>query len=380
MMLLDRVRARLSVEGHEASLASVARALRHEGVVVGDVTALELVQALHDDLVGAGPLEALLHEVGVTDVVVNSPDAVYVDRGGGLEQAAVQFSCAEDVRRLAQRLASSVGRRLDDASPAVDARLPDGTRLHAVIPPIAVGCTLLSLRVPARKAMTLDELVSAGTVDEHGAELLRLLVASRASFLVSGGTGAGKTTILNSLLGLVDVRQRVVIVEDSTELDPLHPQTVRLQSRLPNADGAGTVVLRDLVRQSLRMRPDRIVVGEVRGPEVLDLLIALTTGHDGSAGTVHANSASEVPTRLEALGLLAQVDPRSIHALVASGLHAVVHVMRCADGRVVDGIAVVVADADGRTCAVPAWTRRDGHLREDVGVERWHRFTTGVSG
>lgn len=377
-MLLDRVRTRLSVEGHEASLASVARALRHEGVVVGDATALELVQALHDDLVGAGPLAVLLQEPGVTDVVVNAPDAVYVDRGRGLERTTVQFAGAEDVRRLAHRLASSVGRRLDDASPMVDARLPDGTRLHAVIPPIAVGCTLLSLRVPAHTAMTLDQLVAAGTVDEHGAELLRLLIASRVSFLVSGGTGAGKTTILNTLLGLVDVRHRIVIAEDSTELNPLHPQAVRLQSRVPNTDGAGMVVLRDLVRQALRMRPDRIVVGEVRGPEVLDLLIALTTGHDGSAGTVHANSAGDVPARLEALGLLAQVDARSIHALVVSGLHAVVHVARCAGARVVDGIAVVSAGEDGRACAVPAWTRRGGRLHDDVGIERWHEVTTGL--
>ena len=378
-MLLDRVRSRLSVEGHEASLASVARALRHEGVVVGDVTALELVQALHDDLVGAGPLEALLHGQGVTDVVVNGPDAVFVDRGGGLEATGVHFESAADVRRLAQRLAASVGRRLDDAAPTVDARLPEGTRLHAVIPPIAVGCTLLSLRVPARTAMSLDQLVSAGTVDDHGADLLRMLMSSRASFLVSGGTGAGKTTVLNCLLGVVDSRQRIVIVEDSTELDPVHPQTVRLQSRLPNADGAGTVVLRDLVRQALRMRPDRIVVGEVRGPEVLDLLMALTTGHDGSAGTVHANSAGDVPTRIEALGLLAQVDPRSIHALLVSGLSAVVHVARRSGIRVVDSINMVQASEDGLAQAIPAWTRRDGRLHEDVGVDHWHALMSRSS-
>jgi len=377
-MLLDRVRTRLSVEGHEASLVSVARALRHEGVVVGDVTALELVQALHDDLVGAGPLEALLHEQGVTDVVVNGPDSVFIDRGHGLEPTEIRFECADDVRRLAQRLAASVGRRIDDASPTVDARLPDGTRVHAVIPPIAVGCTLLSLRVPARKAMSLDQLVASGTVDEHGAGLLQALVSSRASFLISGGTGAGKTTILNCLLGLVDSRQRIVIVEDSSELDPAHPQTARLQSRLPNADGVGAVVLRDLVRQALRMRPDRIVVGEVRGPEVLDLLMALTTGHDGSAGTVHANSASDVPTRIEALGLLAHVDPRSIHALLASGLSAVVHVARRRGARVVDSINMIQPTDEGRAGAVPAWTWRDGRLREDIGVDHWHARVSGA--
>ncbi len=377
-MLLDRVRTRLSVEGHEASLVSVARALRHEGVVVGDVTALELVQALHDDLVGAGPLEALLHEQGVTDVVVNGPDSVFIDRGHGLEPTGIRFECADDVRRLAQRLAASVGRRIDDASPTVDARLPDGTRVHAVIPPIAVGCTLLSLRVPARKAMSLDQLVASGTVDEHGAGLLQALVSSRASFLISGGTGAGKTTILNCLLGLVDSRQRIVIVEDSSELDPAHPQTARLQSRLPNADGVGAVVLRDLVRQALRMRPDRIVVGEVRGPEVLDLLMALTTGHDGSAGTVHANSASDVPTRIEALGLLAHVDPRSIHALLASGLSAVVHVARRRGTRVVDSINMIQPTDAERAGAVPAWTWRDGRLREDIGVDHWHARVSGA--
>lgn len=376
-MLLDRVRTRLSTEGRTATLANVAHALRQEGMVVGDVEALDLVQALRDDLVGAGPLEGLLHDPDVTDVLVNGPDDVFIDRGRGLERAGVRFASAHDVRRLAQRLATSVGRRLDDAAPTVDARLADGTRLHAVLPPVAVGCTLVSLRRPARQAMTLDDLVRAGTVDEHGAGLLHSLVQARVSFLISGGTGAGKTTVLNCLLGRVPADQRTVIVEDSTELSPAHPQSVRLQSRQPNAEGTGSVPLRDLVRQALRMRPDRIVVGEVRGPEVLDLLIALNTGHDGSAGTVHANSASDVPARLEALGLLAQVDRHSLHALMLSGLSVVVHVARAEGRRVVDSISMLEPSGDERGCATPAWVRRGATLHADAAADRWHRRIDG---
>jgi len=374
MMLLERVRTRLSVDGREATLASVAQALRHEGVVVGDLAALELVQALRDDLVGAGPLQSLLDDPDVTDVIVNGPHDVCVDRGHGLELTPVQFSSVDDIRLLAQRLASSVGRRLDDAAPTVDARLRDGTRLHAVLPPIAVGCTLVSLRKPARQAMSLADLVKRGTVDEHGAKVLESLIASRASFLISGGTGAGKTTILNCLLGLIDSGQRTVIVEDSTELHPAHPQIVRLQSRQPNAEGAGAVPLRDLVRQALRMRPDRIVVGEVRGAEVLDLLIAFNTGHEGSAGTVHANSASDVPARLAALGLLANVDRLSIHALINSGLSVVVHVSRECGRRVIESINVLRVEPDGSSAFAPAWVRRCGVLEPGQAHEQWQRL------
>ncbi len=369
--LLDRVRARLVEQDAQASPAVVAAALRAEGVVLGDAAVLDLVRTLRHDLVGLGRLEPLVRDERVTDVLVTGCRAVWVDRGGGLEPADVSFTDEHEVRRLAQRLAATAGRRLDEASPYVDARLPDGSRLHCVIPPIAVDGTLISLRVPRARAFTLDELVERGSVDRGGADVLAGLVGARLAFLVSGGTGSGKTTILAALLGLVPEHERIVIVEDSTELRPRHPHVASLQSRTANVEGAGTVTLRDLVRQALRMRPDRMVVGEVRGAEVVDLLTAMNTGHEGGCGTVHANSAADVPARLEALGLMAGLDRMAVHALIGAGIDAVVHLDRTRSGhRVVAGIHVLERDERGLVRTVPALTRRDGALHADVGGER----------
>ena len=250
-------------------------------------------------------LEPLLADPAVTDVLVNGPGEVWVDRGDGLERVAVRFADEGAVRRLAVRLATSAGRRLDDAQPWVDARLAGGVRLHAVLPPIAAGGTCVSLRVPRPRVFDLAELVAAGAVPQDGAVLLGRLVAARVAFLVSGGTGTGKTTLLSALLSLADDGDRLLLVEDACELAPRHPHVVRLESRPANVEGAGAVTLRDLVRQALRMRPDRLVVGEVRGAEVVDLLAALNTGHEGGSGTLHANSAHDVPARLEALAAVA---------------------------------------------------------------------------
>jgi pilus assembly protein CpaF len=356
--LVDRVRSRL-VAGHaEATPGRVASALRAEGVVLGDEAVLSLVESLRRELVGAGPLQALLQQPDVTDVLVNGPNAVWIDRGQGLQRAPVSFASDDEVRRLAQRLAAAVGRRLDDATPYVDARLVDGTRLHAVIAPIATDGTVISLRVPRRQAFTLPELVDAGSIDEFGAEWLRALVAARLAFVVSGGTGTGKTTVLSSLLGLVPDSERIIMVEDSAELLPDHPHVVRLQARLANIEGAGAVTMRELVRQSLRMRPDRIVVGEVRGPEVIELLSALNTGHEGGCGTIHANSAEDVPARIEALGLTAGLDRTAVHALLAAGLDAIVHLRRERSGRrVVSGLYSLSHDGKGGVHAVPALRR-----------------------
>lgn len=369
--LLDRVRSRLVARDGDATPAQVAAALRAEGLVLGDDAILELVRTLRQDLVGAGPLEPLMQVPGTTDVIVNGPREVWVDRGGGLELTDVEFAAESDVRRLAQRLAASAGRRLDDAAPFVDARLPGGARLHCVIPPVSAGGTLISLRIPQRSAFTLDDLVERGTIDDWGAGLLRTMIAARLAFLVSGGTGSGKTTVLSSLLGLMPRDQRLVIVEDSTELDPDHPHVVRLQARTANVEGAGVVSLRDLVRQALRMRPDRLVLGEVRGAEVVDLLAAMNTGHEGGAGTVHANSAGDVPARLEALGLTAGLDRLAVHALMGAGIDVVLHLGRDDSGlRVLQGIHVLEREASGFVGAVPALTRRDGQLVPAEGMPR----------
>lgn len=326
--LVDRVRSRLVTDNAPATPANVAAALRTEGVVLGDSAILHLVTTLRSELVGAGLLEPLIRMPGVTDVLVNGPFQVMIDRGNGLELTSVTFPSDTAVRQLAQRLAASAGRRLDDAMPCVDARLGDGTRLHAVIPPIASRGTLISLRVPRRQTFSIDELIASRTLTGEAAEWLRAIVAAKCGFLVSGGTGTGKTTILSSLLSVVDPDERILLVEDSGELLPDHPHVVRLEARHANAEGAGEITLQDLVRQALRMRPDRVVVGEVRGSEVVDLLSALNTGHEGGCGTIHANSAADVPARLEALGLVADLDRDAVHALIGAGLHVVAHLAR----------------------------------------------------
>ena len=331
--LVDAVRDRLAGDPGELTPHRVALALREAGRPVGDATVLAVHEALRRDVLGAGPLEPLLRLPGVTDVLVNGADRVYLDRGRGLELSDVTFSDDEAVRRLAQRLAGLGGRRLDDATPYVDLRLADGTRFHAVLAPVARPGTVISLRVPRRAGFTLDELVASGTVADEVAEVVRRLVAARLAFLVSGGTGSGKTTLLAALLGMVNADERLVLVEDSSELRPAHPHVVGLEARPPNIEGAGEITLRALVRQALRMRPDRLVVGEVRGGEVVELLAAMNTGHEGGCGTLHANSALDVPARVEALAVAAGLDRAAAHSQFASAVDLVLHLARDPDGR-----------------------------------------------
>ncbi|MGA8211657.1 MAG: TadA family conjugal transfer-associated ATPase [Nocardioidaceae bacterium] len=368
--VVEEVRDELARSGAPLSPAVVALALRRHGRPVGDATVLAVHEKLRRDVLGAGPLEPLLRLPGVTDVLVNGPDAVYLDRGGGLELTDTRFLDDQAVRRLAQRLASSAGRRLDDATPYVDLRLPDGTRFHAVLAPLARPGTVLSLRVPGRATLTLPELVDRGTVAAEAARVLRALVSSRLAFLVSGGTGTGKTTLLSSLLSLVDPTHRVVIVEDASELRPDHPHVVGLEARPANLEGAGEVPMRALVRQALRMRPDRLVVGEVRGPEVTDLLQAMNTGHEGGCGTLHANSAADVPARVEALAMAAGMPQQAVHSQLASAVDAVVHLGRAADGsRLLREIAVLQRSGDGLVSVLPAVTfGADGAVREHPGA------------
>jgi pilus assembly protein CpaF len=352
---LAAVRDRLARDPGELTPHRVAQALRETGRPVGDAAVLGVYEALRRDVVGAGPLEPLLRTPGVTDVLVNGPDRVYLDRGGGLELTQVRFRDEESVRRLAQRLAALGGRRLDDASPHVDLRLADGTRFHAVLAPLARPGTLISLRVPRARGFTLEELRGAGFVTEAGVEVLRAVVSSRVAFLISGGTGSGKTTLLAALLALVPPGERVVLVEDAGELRPDHPHTVGLEARPPNIEGAGEVDLRTLVRQALRMRPDRLVVGEVRGGEVVELLAALNTGHEGGCGTVHANSALDVPARVEALALAAGLGRAAAHSQFASAVDVVLHLARGRDGtRRLRQVAVPTRDGAGLVSMVSA--------------------------
>ena len=355
--LLERVRRRLAAGDGPLTAARVADAARDAGGLVGDVELLALLRLLQREITGAGPLGPLLADAGVTDVLVNGPGQVWVDRGSGLERAAVRFADEAAVRRLAQRLAAGAGRRLDDAQPWVDARLPGGVRLHAVLPPVSPDGTCLSLRVLRRRTFSLPELVAAGALPPDGVGLLEDLVGARAAFLVTGGTGTGKTTLLAALLSQCDPLDRLVLVEDASELAPDHPHVVRLEGRPPNVEGAGAVTLRDLVRQALRMRPDRLVVGEVRGAEVVDLLAALNTGHEGGCGTLHANSAADVPARLEALAVTAGLAREAVHSQVAAALNLVVHLVRDrgTGRRRVAELCVLRRKVSGLVAAVPAW-------------------------
>lgn len=359
--LVERVRRRLATTGGGVSADSVADAVRAEvGGIAGDADVLAAVRQLRDEFVGVGPLEPLIDESGVTDVLVTAPDQVWVDGAGGLRRTAVRFDDDAAVRRLAQRLALAAGRRLDDAQPYVDGWLPGGDerrlRFHAVLPPIAADGTCLSLRVLCPTTYDLARLVELGTLDEQLANVLRVVVAARLAFLVSGGTGSGKSTLLGALLGQVPPTERIVCIEDVGELRPGHPQLVRLLARSANVEGAGEVTLRDLVRQALRMRPDRIVVGEVRGSEACELLNALNTGHDGGSGTVHANAPAEVPARMEALAALGGLPRDALHSQLGAAVQLVVHMCRRHDGRrVVGSLGVLVAEA-GDVVVRPVWT------------------------
>jgi pilus assembly protein CpaF len=344
--LIADVRTTLLASGSAPTSETVRESLRSLGRVLGEESLHTLVEALRSDLVGLGPLTALAADPDVTDILVNGPAEVWIDRGRGLERTDVTFADAQGVRRLAVRLAAAAGRRLDQAVPFVDARLPDGIRLHALLPPLC-DRPLLSLRTPARRGFGLADLVDAGSISADGAQWLRAIVAARLSFLVTGGTGCGKTTVLGALLGLVPPTHRMLVVEDTAELAPDHPHVLRLQARNANVEGVGLVTVRDLVRQALRMRPDRLVVGEVRGAEVVDLLAALNTGHEGGCGTVHANSPQALPARLEALGTAAGLPRDAVHSQVVAGVNVVIHVTRAAGRRRVAAVGMVQRGSDG---------------------------------
>jgi pilus assembly protein CpaF len=352
-------------------LAAVAAA---DLAVVGSGGAQAVRDALTVSLLGAGPLEPLLHEDGVTDVAVNGDGSVWADRGHGMRRVELDLGDATAVRRLVVRLAGLAGRRLDETAPYVDGLLPSGVRLHAVLPPIVADGPHLTLRVPSRHALSLDDLATRGMVPSALLEVLRAVVHRRVAFLVSGGTGAGKTTLLGALLAEAAATERVVVVEDVRELRVDRAQLVSLEARPPNVEGAGEITLTTLVRQALRMRPDRLVLGEARGPEVRELLTALNTGHEGGCGTVHANSAADVVARFEALGALAGLGPPAVHAQLVSALDVLVHLTRREVGgrvvREVSAVAVLTRGDEGRPNVSEALEVCSGEVRPGPGWPR----------
>ncbi len=368
--LVEDVRSAVAVLAHPWTPMDVAAALVDLGQVASDALVLAVVEELRRTSLGAGRLEPLLGIDGVTDVLVNGPDQVFIDRGRGLEATQVRFTGEEELRSLAVRLAAGAGRRLDDGCPWVDARLPDGTRFHAVLDVLAQPGTCLSLRVPARRRLSLDDWVAGGGMTPGCARILTEVLDRRLAFLVTGGTGTGKTTLLSSLLSRLPGDQRVVVVEDSRELTLDHPHWVSLEARAANSEGRGEVSLTQLVRQSLRMRPDRVVLGEVRGAELRDLLMALNTGHEGGCGTVHANGVAEVTARLEALAALGGLSRDAARAQIAAALDVVIHLRRTAVGRMVSQIGVLTGDAERLEVEIALTWDDDGLARRGPGYRR----------
>lgn len=331
----------------------------------------QLLARLVDELAGLGPLEPLLADPQVSEILVNGTTSVYVEVDGNLQAASARFLDAEQLRSVIERLLVGTGRRVDDGSPMVDARLADGSRLNAVLPPVAVGAALVTIRRPPRRRLAFDDLVAGGAVSRPAAAFLHAAVMGRCNIVVSGGTSTGKTTLLRALAALVPAAQRLVVLEDVAELAIDHPHIASLECRPPGRDGGAEVTVHDLVRNSLRMRPDRIVVGEVRGPEAAPMVLAMNTGHEGSMTTLHANSAHDAVTRLESMLAVAwpALAERTLRAWIAAAIDVIVHCERCADGRrVVGDIAAIDSTPNGELTATPVFRRdprRDANIACD---------------
>lgn len=356
MSQMTSIAARIR-RGEAPDARAVHEVVAQEAAVLGEAGVAAVQADLAAEVLGLGPLAACVADEEVTDVLVNGDGAVWLDRGSGLERADIGLGDPAAARRLAVRLAGLAGRRLDESQPWVDGLLPGSVRLHAILPPLVDGGAHVSLRVPRTHGARLDELGARGMFDAVTLRLLRDLVLRRVSFVVSGGTGCGKTTLLAAMLAEVPARERIVVVEDVRELAVSHPHLVRLQGRGANVEGLGAVGLVDLVRQALRMRPDRLVVGEVRGAEVREMLAALNTGHEGGCGTVHANRPADVPRRFDALGALAGLTRDAVQTQLASAVQVVVHVVRTPSGRRVESLSVLGWDGAEVGCRL-AWDAR----------------------
>jgi pilus assembly protein CpaF len=293
-----------------------------------------LTQEVAADILGYGPIERLLADDSITEIMINGPDEIWIERQGRLYDTTVRFADDSHLRRIINKMVGQIGRRVDEASPMVDARLPDGSRVNVIIPPLSLSGALVTIRKFQTKRLTLDELVRLGSLSESAVEFLRACVFARLNVVISGGTGTGKTTLLNALSSAIPESERVVTIEDAAELQLSQRHVLRLESRPHNIEGEGAIPIRELVRNSLRMRPDRIIVGEVRGAEALDMLQAMNTGHDGSLTTVHANSARDALTRIETMVLMAglELPVRAIRGHMSSALDLIVHLERLEDG------------------------------------------------
>lgn len=338
--LFERLGSRITdssvdeTELHQSVKEELKAVVDEEQIPLSAAERQRLIRDITDDVLGHGPIQRYLDDPTVTEVMVNRFDQIYVERQGRLQLTDAKFTSDEALRRVIERIVSNVGRRIDESSPLVDARLSDGSRVNAIIPPLAVNGPALTIRKFGRDPLTVHDLVTMGSLSPEMAELLQACVQARLNIIVSGGTGTGKTTLLNVLSSFIPSTDRIVTIEDAVELQLQQDHVIRLESRPPNIEGKGEISIRDLVRNSLRMRPDRIVVGEVRGGESLDMLQAMNTGHDGSISTVHANTPRDAIARLETLVLMAGMDLplRAIREQVASAVNLIVHITRLRDG------------------------------------------------
>lgn len=321
-------------EARKSVSAAVQEIIASDKIPLSHADQLLLVEEICNDVLGYGPLQPLLARDDIADIMVNGPDQVFIEVGGRVQKTNVRFRNEADLFAICQRIASSVGRRVDEASPICDARLEDGSRVNIIAPPLAIDGTILTIRKFRSERLTMEKLVGYGTISPVGAEVLGIISACRCNIIVSGGTGSGKTTLLNCLGAHISKEERIVTCEDAAELQLQQPHVVRLETRPLSAEGKGEVTMRDLVRNSLRMRPDRIVVGEVRGAEVMDLLQAMNTGHAGSMGTIHANTPRECLNRIETLMAIGgyQLPQKTIRELIVGAVDVIVQVSRLRDG------------------------------------------------
>jgi pilus assembly protein CpaF len=351
--VLERIEAAAAVRMGRGELARrltavVTEVLDERGIMLNAAELRAMVATLLDDMLGLGPLEPLLGDAGVDDIMVNGPDTVFVERAGRLEATTVRFRDNDHVMAVAARIVSQVGRRIDETSPLVDARLADGSRVNIIIPPLAIDGPTISIRKFSRKGLDLDRMVALGSLSPAMAAVLKVAAAARLNILVSGGTGSGKTTLLNALSQQISHGERIVTIEDAAELQLQQPHVVRLETRPPSLEGKGEIGMRDLLKNALRMRPDRIILGEIRGAEALDMLQAMNTGHDGSLGTIHANRPAEALTRLEnMIGMAGVTLPiGALRTQIAAAIHLIVQVARMRDGvRRVTSISEVIGMA-----------------------------------
>ncbi len=313
----------------------VVELLEADGAVLNKAERLRLVEDVLDELLGLGPLEPLLQDETITDILVNGHDTVFVERRGLLERVATRFQDEKHLLRIIQKIVSAVGRRVDESSPFVDARLADGSRVNAIVAPLAIDGSLLSIRKFAKIPISMAKMIEIGSIPEPVADILKAVVKARLNIIISGGTGSGKTTMLNALSSYIDERERIVTIEDSAELQLQQEHVARLETRPPNIEGRGEVTQRDLVKNALRMRPDRIILGECRSGEAFDMLQAMNTGHDGSMTTVHANSPRDSLTRIEQMIGMSGIDiaPRSARGQIASAINIVIQIGRLSDGK-----------------------------------------------